>query len=770
MGSLVSVENQAAQRIIQLLSKELNIRPSQVEATIKMLDEGATVPFIARYRKEATGGLSDTTLRDLEERKTYLNELFDRQAVVLKSIDEQGKLTGALKKEITNTDTKTRLEDLYLPYKPKRRTKAQIAKEAGLEPLALSILEALGNEAAEKAVAYIDKEKGLDDEKKVLEGVRQILAEKFSENADLLQQLRDLYWQHAVVISTVNTGKETEGEKFSDYFDFNESIKKIPSHRLLAIYRGQKAGILQLQINFDDEHYITSCHDAIAKAFKIVTNADEQSDNWLWQAIVWTWKIKLKSKIDVEIMIELKQRADEEAINVFKDNMKNLLMAAPAGNHVVLALDPGFRTGVKTVVLDGTGKLLAHCVIFPHAPQKKWDQALGELSVLCSKHKVKLISIGNGTASRETDQLALELIKKNPELAMTKIVVSEAGASVYSASALAAKEFPDLDVSYRGAVSIGRRLQDPLAELVKIDPKSIGVGQYQHDVNQYKLETALSAAVEDCVNAVGADVNTASIPLLTSISGLNETVATNIVSYREQHGRFESRAAIKSVPRLGDKTYEQAAGFLRIINGNNVLDCSAVHPESYALVKVIAKTANKSLNELISNEGVINNLNPNDFVSDDVGLPTIKDILDELKKPGRDPRPEFSMAKFSDGVNEVKDLKVGMMLEGVITNVANFGAFIDIGVHQDGLVHVSQIADHYVKDLHDEIKVGQIVKVRVLEVDEKRKRISLTMKREKSTQASPSSKEKRTHTPKNIEKPQNSEGAMAAQLKQLLGG
>jgi protein Tex len=767
----VSVDNHATQRVIQLLSKELNIRSSQVEATISMLDEGATVPFIARYRKEATGGLSDTTLRDLDERLTYLNELFDRQAAILKSIDEQGKLTDTLKEAITNTDTKTRLEDLYLPYKPKRRTKAQIAKEAGLEPLALSILETMGADATDKALSYVDKEKGVEDEKKALEGARYILAEKFSENADLLQQLRDLYWQHAVVISAVNKDKEVEGEKFNDYFDFSESIKKIPSHRLLAIYRGQKAGILQLQINFSDEHYIQTCYDYIAKTFDVVIATDQQQENWLWQAIVWTWKIKLKSKIDVEIMIELKQRADEEAINVFKDNMKNLLMAAPAGNHAVLALDPGFRTGVKTVVIDGTGKLLAYCVIFPHAPQKRWDQALGELSVLCAKHKVKLISIGNGTASRETDQLALELIKKLPELKMTKIVVSEAGASIYSASALAAKEFPDLDVSYRGAVSIGRRLQDPLAELVKIDPKSIGVGQYQHDVNQYKLETALSMAVEDCVNAVGADVNTASIPLLTSISGLNETVATNIVNYREQHGRFESRAAIKSVPRLGEKTYEQAAGFLRIIDGNNVLDCSAVHPESYALVKEIAVRAEKPLDELISNESLINNLNPHDFVSDDVGLPTIKDILDELKKPGRDPRPEFAMAKFSDGVNEVKDLKVGMTLEGVITNVANFGAFVDIGVHQDGLVHVSQIADHFVKDLHDEIKVGQIVKVRVLEVDEKRKRISLTMKREKSAAIPSSTIEKRTHAPKkNSDKPPKNESAMAAQLKQLLGG
>jgi uncharacterized protein len=761
----VTADSQTTQRIIHILSKELSIHTKQVKTTISLIDEGATVPFIARYRKEATGGLSDTTLRDLHERRTYLNELFDRQTAILKSIEEQGKLTDDLKNEIINTETKTRLEDLYLPYKPKRRTKAQIAKEAGLEPLALALLKNSTSDFKQQALAYIDVEKGLEDEHKVQEGVRHILAEKFSENADLLQVLRELYWKHGVIVSTMNKGKETEGEKFSDYFEFNESIKKIPSHRLLAIYRGRESGILQLHVSFENDHCVHTCYDLIAEAFSIDIEDDTKLENWLWQTIIWTWKIKLKLKLDVEIMFELKQRSDEEAIKVFGDNMKNLLMAAPAGNHVVLALDPGFRTGVKTVIIDGTGKLLTYSVIFPHAPQKKWDRALGELSVLCKKHKVKLISIGNGTASRETDQLASDLIQQLPELAMTKIIVSEAGASVYSASALAAKEFPDLDVSYRGAVSIGRRLQDPLAELVKIDPKSIGVGQYQHDVNQSKLEKALGAAVEDCVNAVGADVNTASVPLLTSISGLNETVATNIVQYREEHGRFDTRAAIKSVPRLGEKTYEQAAGFLRIIDGSNVLDCSAVHPESYSVVENIAKTAKQPLNALVSNESLINQLNPHDFVNDHIGLPTIMDIFDELKKPGRDPRPEFAMAKFSAEVNKITDLKVGMSLEGVITNVANFGAFVDIGVHQDGLVHVSQIADHFVKDLHDEIKVGQIVKVRVLEVNEQRKRISLTMKREKPVAVKDDSKRKSPPAKKKLKEP---ESAMAIQLRQLL--
>lgn len=779
MDPINQAENQSShERIVTILSKELKVKSTQIESTIALLNEGATVPFIARYRKEVTGGLDDSVLRELHSRMVYLSELIDRQQVILKSIEDQGKLTDELKKEIINTETKTRLEDLYLPYKPKRRTKAAIAREAGLEPLSIEILENPNSDVNQFAANYINTEKGIDTEAAALEGARYIIAEKFSENADLLESLREKYWKYAVISSAVNAGKEAEGEKFTDYFEFRESIEKIPSHRLLAIFRGQKAGVLQLQINFPQEDILQDCYSLITQAFDLDIDFQQKENNWLWQAVIWTWKIKLKSKIDVELMVELKLRADEEAIGVFRDNMKNLLMAAPAGNHVVLGLDPGYRTGVKTVVIDGTGKLLAHTVIFPHAPQKQWDKALIDLAKLCTEHKVKLISIGNGTASRETDQLAAELVKQLSSLQMTKIVVSEAGASVYSASELAAKEFPDLDVSYRGAVSIARRLQDPLAELVKIDPKSIGVGQYQHDVNQYKLETALSAAVEDCVNAVGADVNTASVPLLTSISGLNESIAKNIVAYREQHGRFVDRESIRAVPRLGDKTYEQAAGFLRIIEGSNVLDSSAVHPESYQVVEQIADTANKNLEELISNESLINQLTPQEFVTEKTGLPTILDIFAELKKPGRDPRPEFKMAKFSEGINEVKDLKPGMQLEGVITNVANFGAFVDIGVHQDGLVHVSQLSDSFVKDVHQVVKVGQIVKVRVLEVDEQRKRISLSMKtqssinpsdRSKSQQQKAHSKNKTGFSSKNKRSEPDAESTIAMQLKALLG-
>lgn len=712
--------------IINTIATELTVKPGQVQATIDLLDEGATVPFIARYRKEVTGGLSDTQLRDLAERLTYLRELIDRQKTILNSIEEQGKLTPELKQQILAADTKTRLEDLYLPYKPKRRTKAQIAREAGLEPLANQLLEDLSCEPEAVAKSFVNPENGVADTQAALEGARHILTELFAENADLAQQLRDRLWRYAHIFSKVVKAKAEEAQKFSDYFEFDEALQKIPSHRLLALFRGRKEGFLLVSIDFIDEQWVDECLSLIAKCFQI--NLKPNSDHWLWDTVVWAWKTKIKLKLDVELMTELKSRADDEAIRVFRDNLQNLLMAAPAGKFVVLGLDPGYRTGVKTVVIDDTGKLLEHCVIYPHAPQKQWDEALHQLSKLCTRHGVKLISIGNGTASRETDQLAQELIQQCPELEMIKIVVSEAGASVYSASPLAAKEFPDLDVSYRGAVSIARRLQDPLAELVKIDPKSIGVGQYQHDVNQLKLERSLQDSVEDCVNAVGADINTASIPLLTSISGLNETIASNIVSFREEHGRFADRQTIKSVPRLGDKTFEQAAGFLRILDGKNPLDSSAVHPESYAIVEQIAKSVKKPVTELIGNEPLLNSLNPLQFVSAQVGLPTIQDIIEELKKPGRDPRPEFKMAKFAEGVHEVKDLKVGMELEGVITNVANFGAFVDIGVHQDGLVHVSQIADRFVKDVHQEVKVGQIVKVRVLEVDEGRKRISLTMK------------------------------------------
>jgi uncharacterized protein len=748
--------------ITQTIAKELNIKTSQVEATMNLLDEGATVPFIARYRKEATGGLSDTHLRDLAERLTYLNELTSRQQTVLKSIEEQGKLTAELKDAILSTETKTRLEDLYLPYKPKRRTKAQIAREAGLEPLAQLLLKNPNSDPHAEAAPYVNADKKIDDAAAALLGARHIIAEAFTENADLLQQLRELFCKHSIISSNVIKNKETDGIKFSDYFDFDEAVSKIPSHRLLAIFRGQKEGFLQLNIKFSNDDYIESCHKLIAKAFDI--NLQPSLDNWIWQAIVWAWKFKLQIKLELELLTDLKIHADEGAINVFRDNLKNLLMAAPAGNHVVLGLDPGFRTGVKTVVVDGTGKLLDYVVILPHAPQKQWDKSLNTLARLCKKHQVKLISIGNGTASRETDQLAAELIGALPELGMTKIVVSEAGASVYSASSLAAKEFPDLDVSYRGAVSIARRLQDPLAELVKIDPKSIGVGQYQHDVNQVKLERSLNATVEDCVNTVGTDVNTASAPLLASISGLNETTANNIVQFREQHGRFKNRNNIKKVPRMGEKSFEQAAGFLRIVGGDNPLDSSSVHPESYPIVQQILAQVEQPIDKLIGNESILNSLDPMKFVSDQVGLPTIRDILDELKKPGRDPRPEFKMARFTDGINEIKDLKIGMVLEGVITNVAAFGAFVDIGVHQDGLVHVSQISDHYVKDVQKEVKVGQIVTVHVLEVDAPRKRISLSMKKPSEKSPQKSAKQKKLKK----EKIPKEESAFGSQLKDAL--
>ncbi|MDP1574032.1 MAG: Tex family protein [Coxiellaceae bacterium] len=712
--------------ITSVISKTLKIPTKQVEATIQLINEGATIPFIARYRKEATGGLSDDQLRDLDEKFQYFTELSARKTTILKSIEEQGKLTAELKKIILATENKTELEDLYLPYKLKRQTKAQQAKEAGLEPLAEKLLSDIHADASTLAKDFLNPEKGIETAEHALEGAKHILAEQFSERAELLKKIRELFWQHAVITSEVLPDQKEIGKKFSDYFEFQEAIQKIPAHRLLALFRGRNENILRLKITFLNEQMINNGCALITKIFSIPALP---KDHWLSKTVLWTWKIKLHVKMEIELMMELKNRADEESIRVFANNLKNLLMAAPAGNHVVLGLDPGFRTGVKTVVVDATGKLLTYTVIFPHAPQQQWDNALQTLAKLCHTFKVTLISIGNGTASRETDELANELIKKNPAFNLNKIMVSEAGASVYSASAFASKEFPDLDVSYRGAVSIARRLQDPLAELVKIDPKAIGVGQYQHDVNQVKLNQSLTATMEDCVNAVGADINTASVPLLASISGLNESVANQIVQYREANGRFTTRNKIKLVPRLGEKTFEQAAGFLRIVGGENPLDASAVHPESYHIVQDIAKKTGKSLLELVGNNDLITRLNPMEFVTEQAGLPTIWDIFEELKKPGRDPRPEFKMAKFTDGIKEIADLKPGMVLEGVITNVANFGAFVDIGVHQDGLVHVSQLADHFVKDAQKEVSVGQIVSVKVVDVDAARKRISLTMKK-----------------------------------------
>lgn len=712
--------------ITQTLATEINAKPSQVEAAIQLLDGGATVPFIARYRKEITGGLTDTQLRTLEERLIYLRELEERRQTILHSIEEQGKLTPELKEAILAADNKATLEDLYLPYKPKRRTKAQIAIEAGLEPLALQLLNEPTHNPNELAANFIDADKGVADVAQALEGARHILMERFSEDADLLGSLREYLWQHGIVKSEAAKGKEEEGKKFADYFAYSEAINRIPSHRALALFRGRNEDILRISLTLEDleQDY---CKTQIAQRFN-VRPQQRPADNWLVETVDWTWKIKFATKLELELMMRLRELAEEEAIKVFANNLKHLLLAAPAGSRVTLGLDPGLRTGVKVVVVDGTGKLLEHTVIFPHEPRNDWDGSINTLAKLCAKHKVELVSIGNGTASRETDKLVADLAKRHPELKLNKIVVSEAGASVYSASELAAQEFPELDVSYRGAVSIARRLQDPLAELVKIEPKAIGVGQYQHDVNQVKLGRSLHAVMEDCVNAVGVDLNTASVPLLKSIAGLNESIAKNIVTFREEKGAFKNRAELKSVPRLGDKTFEQAAGFLRINSGQNPLDASAVHPEAYTVVERILAKLQKPLKDVMGNTQLLRTLNPADFTDDKFGVPTVSDIIKELEKPGRDPRPEFKTATFKEGVETVADLKPGMMLEGVVTNVANFGAFVDIGVHQDGLVHVSMLADKFVKDPNEVVKVGDIVKVKVVEVDIARKRISLTMK------------------------------------------
>jgi protein Tex len=715
--------------INKIIADELKVKISQVDAAIKLLDDGATVPFIARYRKEATDGLSDTQLRNLQERLTYLRELEERRETILSSIEKQGKLTPELKKSILNADNKSRLEDLYLPYKPKRRTKAQIAREAGLEPLALNLLLNPNLDPEVEAKKYLNAAYKIADTTIALDGAKQILMEKFAEDADLMALLRSYLLKNGILQSKVAKGKNEEGAKFKDYFSYSEPIKKVPSHRALAIFRGRKEKFLLVSLGFSTEDGEECCLQRIANKFS-VQNRNRNADKWLCGCVEWAWKIKLQLKLETDLLINLREAAEIEAIRVFKENLKNLLMAAPAGRYVTMGLDPGLRTGVKVVVVDDTGKLLEQTTIFPHVPKKQWDESLHTLQKLAEKDQVKLVSIGNGTASRETERLVAELIKANKELGLTKAVVSESGASVYSASELAANEFPNLDVSYRGAVSIARRLQDPLAELVKIDPKAIGVGQYQHDVNQVKLGHGLDAVVEDCVNSVGADVNTASVPLLTSIAGLNERTAKNIVAYREENGRFKDRKELKKVPRLGDKAYEQAIGFLRIIDGNNPLDASAVHPETYCVVKKILQVLNKPIDQVMGEVALIKTLNSKEFIGDKFGLPTIKDIFEELQKPGRDPRPTFKTAQFKEGIETVKDLKAGMQLEGVVTNVTNFGAFVDIGVHQDGLVHISQMANRYISDPHEVVKVGNIVKVKVIDVDLARKRIQLTMKLE----------------------------------------
>jgi uncharacterized protein len=729
--------------IEQRLALELAAKPVQVAAAIALLDEGATVPFIARYRKEATGGLDDIQLRLLEERLRYLRELEDRRAAIVASITEQNKMTPALLDAITHAEDKTRLEDLYLPYKQKRRTKAQIAIEAGLAPLAESLLADPMLTPEEAAVAYLrapfsnddgSANPGVADTKAALDGARQILMERFAEDAGLLASLREYVQEHGVVESKVVAGKEDEGEKFADYFDYSETIGTVPSHRALALLRGRREGMLDVTLRLDTEAEKPKwdaphnpCEGRIAARFGI-KNTGRPADKWLADTARWTWRVKSFMHLESELMGALRERAELDAIQVFALNLKALLLAAPAGPRATMGLDPGLRTGVKVAVVDTTGKVVDTAVIYPHQPKNDWAGSMHTLGLLAAKHNVSLISIGNGTGSRETDKLAQDLIKQQPELKLTKIVVSEAGASVYSASEFASRELPDMDVSLRGAVSIARRLQDPLAELVKIDPKSIGVGQYQHDVSQSQLARSLDAVVEDCVNAVGVDVNTASAPLLARVSGLSSSVAQSIVTYRDAKGAFASRAALKSVPRLGDKTYEQAAGFLRVMGGANPLDASAVHPESYPLVEKILADLKQDLKGVIGAAALLKSLNPARYADERFGVPTITDILKELEKPGRDPRPEFSTATFKEGVEEIRDLRPDMILEGVVTNVAAFGAFVDIGVHQDGLVHISALSNTFVKDPHTVVKAGQVVKVKVLEVDEKRKRIALTMR------------------------------------------
>ncbi|HGE5986738.1 TPA: Tex family protein [Vibrio cholerae] len=716
--------------ICHQIAQELNVRPEQVIAAVTLIDDGNTVPFIARYRKEVTGGLDDTQLRNLDSRLAYLREMDDRRQTILKSIQEQGKLTPELEQAILSADSKNRLEDLYLPYKPKRRTKGQIAIEAGLEPLADTLWTKPNTDPESEAAKYINAEKGVADSKAALDGARAIVMERIAEDANLLEKIRQHLNRNVEIVSRVVEGKEQAGEKFKDYFDHREPISKAPSHRALAMLRGRNEGFLTLTLNADPELEESArqsyCETLIAEHYGIHLS-QATADAWRKQVISWAWKIKISMHMETELMSAMKERAEIEAIEVFATNLKDLLMAAPAGPRATLGLDPGLRTGCKVAVVDATGKVLATDTIYPHAPQHQYDRAMQSIALLVKKFNVDLIAIGNGTASRETDAFAADLIKRG-NLKVQKIMVSEAGASVYSASELAAKEFPNLDVSLRGAVSIARRLQDPLAELVKIDPKSIGVGQYQHDVSQTLLAKRLDAIVEDCVNAVGVDVNTASAALLTRVAGLSAALAQNIVDYRDENGRFESRSALKKVPRLGPKAFEQCAGFLRIMDGKNPLDASAVHPEAYPVVKTIAEKNSKDLKALIGNTEFLRTLRAVDYTDENFGVPTVTDIIKELDKPGRDPRPEFKTATFAEGIHEVSDLEVGMVLEGVVSNVANFGAFVDIGVHQDGLVHISALTDRFISDPREVVKAGDIVKVKVMEVDLQRKRIALSMR------------------------------------------
>ncbi|MFJ9031724.1 Tex family protein [Streptomyces sp. NPDC102274] len=712
------------------IAEELGVRERQVKAAVELLDGGSTVPFIARYRKEATEMLDDAQLRTLEERLRYLRELEERRGAILESVREQGKLDEALEARIRAADTKARLEDIYLPFKPKRRTKAQIAREAGLEPLAEGLLSDPSVEPLAAATAFVDADKGVADPAAALEGARAILAERFSEDADLIGELRERMWTRGRLVAKVRDGKEEAGAKFADYFDFAEGFSQLPSHRVLAMLRGEKEDVLDLVLEPEEpsEQPGPSMYEnMVARRFG-VADRGRPADKWLADTVRWAWRTRILVHLGIDLRLRLRTAAEDEAVRVFAANLRDLLLAAPAGTRATLGLDPGFRTGVKVAVVDATGKVVAIDTIYPHVPANKWDESLAKLARLAKEHSVDLIAIGNGTASRETDKLAGELCAKHPELKLTKVMVSEAGASVYSASAFASQELPDLDVSIRGAVSIARRLQDPLAELVKIDPKSIGVGQYQHDLSEVKLSRSLDAVVEDCVNGVGVDVNTASAPLLSRVSGIGAGLAENIVAHRDANGPFRSRRALKDVARLGPKAYEQCAGFLRIRGGDDPLDASSVHPEAYPVVRSMVKTTGSEVASLIGNASVLRTLRPGDFVNESFGLPTVTDILRELEKPGRDPRPAFKTATFKDGVEKLGDLASGMVLEGVVTNVAAFGAFVDIGVHQDGLVHVSAMSRNFVKDPREVVKPGDVVKVKVMDVDIPRKRISLTLR------------------------------------------
>lgn len=706
------------------------MRERQVKAAVELLDGGSTVPFIARYRKEATEMLDDAQLRTLEERLRYLRELEERRAAILDSVREQGKLTEELEARIREAETKARLEDIYLPYKPKRRTKAQIAREAGLEPLAEGLLGDPTVEPLAAAAAFVDADKGVADPQAALDGARSILTERFSEDADLIGEVRERMWGRGRLAAKVREGKEEAGAKFADYFDFAEPFTALPSHRILAMLRGEKEEVLDLVLEPEEpsEQPGPSSYEAIVAHRFNIADRGRPGDKWLVDTVRWAWRTRILVHLGIDLRLRLRTAAEDEAVNVFASNLRDLLLAAPAGTRATLGLDPGFRTGVKVAVVDATGKVVATDVIYPHVPANKWDEALAKLARLAARHSVELVAIGNGTASRETDKLAGELITKHPELKLTKVMVSEAGASVYSASAFASQELPDMDVSLRGAVSIARRLQDPLAELVKIDPKSIGVGQYQHDLSEVKLSRSLDAVVEDCVNGVGVDVNTASAPLLSRVSGITSGLAENIVAHRDANGPFTSRTELKKVARLGPKAYEQCAGFLRIRGGTDPLDASSVHPEAYPVVRRMVKTSGQEVASLIGNTSVLRSFRANDFVDETFGLPTVTDILKELEKPGRDPRPAFKTATFKDGVEKISDLAPGMVLEGVVTNVAAFGAFIDVGVHQDGLAHVSALSKTFVKDPRDVVKPGDIVKVKVLDVDIPRKRISLTLR------------------------------------------